>query len=169
MSRGPSIALLASLSGALTGCGWLPPDSPPAKPVAPDPDTPLFHDWKITGHVLSPDALISELDAAEFHGRTVAVSATGYASPWSGNCDNAHRQKQSRSLGEIADQLRLPRDRAAALELGEPGAPIVEYQLSCNPSPGRAAGTGRTPPVTCYVAGDHAVTCWSGVCYLLAR
>jgi hypothetical protein len=158
--------LLFSLIGALFACGWLPPDSPPAKPVAPDPDTPLFHDWKITGHVLGADALISELDAAGFHGRTVAVSATGYASPWSGSCDNAHRQKEPRRLAELADQLKLPRDRAASLALGEP---IVEYQLSCAGRPGGVAGNGRTPPLTCYVAGDHAVTCWSGVCYLLAR
>jgi hypothetical protein len=97
------------------------------------------------------------------------MSATGYASPWSGSCDNAHRQNQPRTLGELADQLRIPRDRAASLGLGALGEPIAEYQLSCSPSPGRAAGTGRTPPLTCYLAGDHAVICWSGVCYLLAR
>jgi hypothetical protein len=29
--------------------------------------------------------------------------------------------------------------------------------------------TNRTPALTLYLAGPHALTCWSGVCYLLAR
>ena len=149
------------LAIVLTGCGWLPPDSPPEKPAPPDPDAALYHDWKITLHVLGPRALISETDAAAFHGRTVAISATGYSSPWSGSCDDAHREKQSRAVAEIAIEQKLARDRAAGLGLTDPA---IEYRLIC----GRA-GTGRTPPLTVYYGGDHALTCWSGVCYLLAR
>jgi hypothetical protein len=144
----------------VTGCGWLPPDSPPAKPVPPDPDAALFHDWKITEHVLGPRALISEYDAAAFHGRTVALSATGYSSPWSGSCDDAHREHHPRTLADVTTELGLARDRAARLGLADP---IVEYQLTCG-----LANTGRTPPLTLYVGGAHALTCWSGVCYVLA-
>ncbi|HEX4421245.1 MAG TPA: hypothetical protein VH165_25195, partial [Kofleriaceae bacterium] len=133
---------------------------PPAAPAPPDPDAPVLHDWKITGHVLGPNALISELDATSFHGRTVSVSTAGYGSPWSGSCDDAHRQRRPRTLAELADQLQL-HDRAGSLELADP---ILEFQLTCGPHEG-----SRTPPLTCYVAGARAVTCWSGVCYLLAR
>jgi hypothetical protein len=142
---------------ALAGCGWLPPDSPPVKPAPADPDAPVLHDWKITGHVLGADALISDLDAAGFHGRTVVVSASGYVSPWSGTCDDAKRAHQTRSLAELAAQAKLPRERAGELGLVEP---ITEFQLSCRPG-------SRTPPLITYVAGDRAVACWSGVCYLL--
>jgi hypothetical protein len=152
--RRGEILVLAAVAGA--GCGWLPPDSPPARPVAGDPDAGLFHAWKITGEVLGPRALISEADAAEFRERTVGVSATGYSSPWSGSCPEARREKQPRALAEVAAAHDL--DGAANLGLAEP---IIEYQLQCV--------AGRTPALTLYVAGPHAVTCWSGVCYLLTR
>jgi hypothetical protein len=145
----------------LAGCGWLPPDSPPEKPAPPDPDAALYHDWKITEHVLGPRALIAETDAAAFHGRTVAISATGYASPWSGSCDDAHHEKTPRAVADVADEHKLARDRAAGLGLPDP---VLEYRLICGRS-----GTGRTPPLTVYYGGDRALTCWSGVCYLLAR
>ena len=146
---------------ALAGCGWLPPDSPPAKPVPPDPEAALLGGWTITDHVLGPRALISEYDAAEFHGRTVAISATGYASPWSGSCDDAAREHKPRELAGLAAELGLARERAASFGLTEP---IVEYDLACGLS-----GTGRTPPLTLYVGGARALTCWSGVCYALTR
>lgn len=146
---------------AVAGCSWLPPDTPPpARPVAAtDPDAaPLFHDWRIAGHMLGPRALISDLDASEFHDRVVAVTATSYASPWSGSCSDARRERQPRALAEVAAAHDLAGDRAANLGLGEP---IVEFRLRCT--------TSRAPSLTLYVAGPHALTCWSGVCYLLAR
>jgi hypothetical protein len=41
---------------------------------------------------------------------------------------------------------------------------ITELQLSCGP----VDGSGRVPPLSLFVSDDHAATCWSGVCYLLA-
>jgi hypothetical protein len=146
---------------ASTGCGWLPPDSPPAKPTPPDPDAAVLHDWTVTGHLLGPRALLSETDAAAFDGRTIAVTTTTYSSPWSGSCDEAGRQKQARALTDLTTELGVARDRVASLGLGDP---LVEYRLSCGPG-----GTGRAPPLTLYVAGAHALTCWSGVCYALAH
>lgn len=140
---------------ALTGCGWLPPDSPPARPAPADPDAAVLHDWTVAGHVLGPRALVSEADAAAFHGRAVAISAAGYSSPWSGRCDDVHRERHPRALADVTAELALAH---ADLGLADP---IVEYRLSCT--------TGRTPTLTCYVGGSHAVTCWAGVCYLLAR
>lgn len=160
-SVGPPRCCRVLLVIALAGCSWLPPDSPPARPVPPDPDAALLGGWTITGHVLGPRALISAYDAAAFHGRPVAISATGYASPWSGSCDDATRQHQPRTLAEIVAELELDRDRGADLGLADP---VVEYRLACG-----IGGTGRAPPLTCYVSGAHALTCWSGVCYTLAR
>jgi hypothetical protein len=152
------LAILASIS---TSCGWLPPDTPASKPAskpAADPDAGLVHAWTITGHVLGAHALISDYDAAGFHGRTIAITSTGYASPWSGRCDEASRQRTERPLAEITAEHDLVRERAASLGLVDP---VVEYRLSC--------GLGRTLPLTFYVGGAHALTCWSGVCYVLAR
>jgi hypothetical protein len=140
---------------ALAGCGWLPPDRPATAPAPADPDAAVLHDWKVADHVLARRALISDLDAAGFHGRTVSVAATTYASPWSGACDQANRQHTPRVLAEVALDHEVD---AARLALS---APITEYRLSC--------ATGSAPGLTLYVAGPHAVTCFAGVCYLLAR
>lgn len=148
------LALLASLS---TSCGWLPPDSPATRPTA-DPDADLLHTWTITDHVLGPHALISDYDAAGFHGRTIAITATGYSSPWSGSCNEAARERARRPLSDVTAEHDLARDRALRLGLVDP---LIEYRLTC--------GLGRTLPLTFYVGGAHALTCWSGVCYLLAR
>jgi hypothetical protein len=153
--------LLITVLLAPGGCGWLPPDSSPARPVPPDPDAALVHDWKVTEHALGARALISDYDAAAFHGRTVEITATGYASPWSGSCDDAHRQRQARTLAEVLAELGIARDRTGSLGLADP---VAQYQLTCG-----LGGTGRTPPLTVYLAGEHALTCWSGVCYVLAR
>lgn len=147
---------LVALSVLLAGCGLLPPD-PPAQPaVAADPDAALLHDWKIAGHVLGSRALVSDLDAAGFHGRGVAVSAGGYVSPWSGTCEQANRQKSARALAELTRDHDLA--PGTALQLAEP---ITEYRLSCV--------TGTAPGMIVYVGGPHAVTCFAGVCYLLSR
>jgi hypothetical protein len=150
---------LALLAIAATACSWLPPDTPTARPVA-DPDAGdagLFRAWKIVDHVLGSHALISDYDAAGFHGRTVVITASGYSSPWSGRCDGAARDKTTRPLAAILAEHDLARDPPAQLGLVEP---IVEYRLSC--------GLGRTLPLTFYLGGS-ALTCWSGVCYVLSR
>jgi hypothetical protein len=142
---------------ASAGCSWLPPDSP-ATPSAVDPDAALLHPWKITEHVLGPRALISDHDAAGFHDRTIAITATSYTSPWSGSCSEAARAKSQRPLAEVAAEHDVEPARTAQLGLADP---LLEYKLTC--------GLGRTLPLTVYLAGSHALTCWSGVCYLLAR
>jgi len=144
---------------AHAGCAWLPPDSQPARPTTgPDPDAELLRAWKIVDHVLGARALISDYDAAGFHGRTVVITATGYSSPWSGHCDRAAREKALRPLAGIAAEHDLAGDDGARLGLAEP---VVEYRLSC--------GLDRTLPLTFYVGGGRALTCWSGVCYLLSK
>ncbi|HET9624027.1 MAG TPA: hypothetical protein VFP84_21795, partial [Kofleriaceae bacterium] len=154
-----SRALACLPFAAAAACGWLPADKPAAPPPPIDPDLPVLHTWKIVDHVLGPNALISELDAAGFHGREVAVSADRYVSPWTGRCDDPHRARRGSSLAQLAADQRLPPDVAARLGVREP---LTAFQLTCGP----ADASGRVPPLTCYVADARAVTCWSGVCYL---
>ena len=142
---------------ALGGC--LPADAPATKPAPPNPDTPVFRDWKIIDHVLGADALISELDAAGFHGRTVVVAPTHFSSPWSGSCDDPHWTRTPRTRADVMRRYKLA-DRADLALVTD----IVEFALSCGPDD----GSSRVPPLSLFVAADHAVTCWSGVCYLLA-
>lgn len=143
----------------MASCGWLPPDHPAPAVAARDPDAPLYGSWTVTGHVLADRALLSDLEAAEFHARSVTISTTAYGSPWSGRCDDAARHKVPRRLAELAALRELTPAQAAGLGLAEP---ILEYQLACAP--------GRAPPLTIFLGGGgHAVTCWSGVCYVLAR
>lgn len=140
----------------VSGCGVLPPDAP-SQPTAPaDPDAAVLHDWKVAGHVLGSRALISDLDAAGFHGRRVAIAPGGYVSPWSGTCEQSNRQKSARTLAEVTHDHDLA--PGVSLQLADP---IVEFRLSCV--------TGAAPGMILYVAGAHAVTCFAGVCYLLAR
>jgi hypothetical protein len=146
-----------SILVTIAGCSWLPPDSPATAPAV-DPDAALLHAWKITDHVLGPHALISDYDAAGFHYRTIAITATTYSSPWSGSCREAARAKSQRTLADVAAEHDLPPARTAQLGLADP---FVEYRLTC--------GLGRTLPLTVYFSGARALTCWSGVCYVLAR
>lgn len=148
-----SFALLAS--AVASGCGWLPPDSPATAPAPSDPDAPALHAWKVTGHVLGARALVSDLDAAGFHGRGVTLGPAAYSSPWSGSCDQANRQRATRRAAELATELELP---PGSLGLADP---VTEYRLSC--------ATGSAPGLQLYVSGDRAATCFAGVCYLLAH
>jgi hypothetical protein len=157
--REPALRALVSFGAVIVaGCGWLPADAPATTPAPAHPDAALLHAWKVTDHVLGTRALISAYDATGFHGRAVTVSDAGYVSPWSGSCDQARRAKAPRVAAEIAIEHDIAATEAASLGLA---APILEYELTC------LAGTA--PGLTLYVAGSRAVTCWAGVCYLLAR
>jgi hypothetical protein len=142
--------------------GCLPPDEPQKpRPVA-DPDiTQLAHTWKVIDHVLATKTNLSERDAAELRGRTVAVGPASYTTPWQGTCEQASREKRTRALGDIARELDLSdaaRDTVKAFGLGDS---IAEFRLSCQDY------KTRTPALTIYVGNAHAMTCFSGACYLL--
>ena len=148
---------------ACVGCGWLPPDSPPQRPEPIDADlAQLVHVWKIEAHVFATGTEMSESDAGALHGRTVAIEPAGYTSPWHGSCDDAGRQRRARVLADVAGELDVPAiGRAAATKFGLAEA-LVEYRLGCH-------GSSRIPPLTIYIAGTSAMTCFGGVCYLLRR
>jgi hypothetical protein len=151
------------LVAALGGCGVLPPDKPEVKAPSPDRDAEaLTHTFVVKDHVLANGASISEHEANGFHQRTLDISATGYATPWQGTCEDAGRQKRQRELADVLAELEVPgRGRARATKFGLP-AEVLEYRLICN-------DRRRPPPLIVYVSGERAMTCFGGACYLLER
>jgi hypothetical protein len=145
----------------LVFAGCLPPDSPPPKAAAPpDPDLAVIaHAWRISGHVLGTRPTLGDRDASALDGRTIDISSTGYVSPWQGTCDDAGRSKRERVLSEVAIENDLSAQGRAELAGRGFGKPLVEFRLTCS--------NARSPPLTLYVAGASAFTCWSGVCYVL--
>jgi hypothetical protein len=141
----------------------LPADSPPKPPAATDEDLArTVAVWRIVDHVLAASTTMSDADAAALDGRTVEIRASGFTSPWHGSCDETGRQKRSRVLADVTADAGVPAaGRATTARFGL-GDGLIEYTFSCN-------GTTRTPPLTLFIAGPHAMTCFAGVCYLLAR
>ena len=104
---------------------------------------------------------LTEDDALVFHGRTVEIDATGYTSPWHGSCEEAVRQRRDRILADVMSELDVPSaGRAQGREHGLVDD-MIEHRLTCNDK--------QTPPLTFYLSGEHAMTCFSGVCYFLGR
>lgn len=147
----------------LAGCGWLPSDTPAApKPPPPDPDVvALAHAWKIEGHVIGTRTTMSEQDAVALHGRNVTFTATGYTSPWHGTCDEAKRTKAASSLVEVTADVDVSPDGRARLKEFGLAKDLTEYTLRCVVT--------KVPPMTIWLTGNHAMTCFGGVCYLLTR
>lgn len=142
--------------------GCLPPDEPPQKPKGPDPDlVQLAHTWKVADHVMANKTNLSDRDATELRGRTVTVGASSYASPWHGTCEEANREKRTRTLGEVAKDADLA-DTARLKAFGLADT-VFEFRLTCQ------AFKTRTPGLTIYVRDGRAMTCFSGACYLLEK
>jgi hypothetical protein len=148
---------LIALAAAYAGC--LPPDAPPRAPSDPD-ITALVHAWRVDAHLLGKHTSLSDADAAQLHGRAVSIRDTGYATPWHGTCEESGQTQRERLLAEVAAELAI--DRPAVLRLGFTN-PLVEHRLSCL-DPGH-----RAPTLTVYTSAGRALTCFAGVCYVLAR
>lgn len=145
MRRWLSLALLA-------GC---PAPDAAAPKSGQDPDlAALAHPWKIYGHVLAERSAISDAEADALDGREVTVTASAYESPWQGSCDDYARTRRTRALVEVASELGIAH---SGLGLG---ARVAEIRLLCQ--------NKRSPPLTIVIDGPHALTCWSGACYLLS-
>jgi hypothetical protein len=146
---------LVGIVVALAGC---PPTTPapvePAGATIPSVD----YTWKIIGHVLTPDASIDERDAVAWNGREIAVTRTSYASPFQGTCESSGRVRRNRSLEEVISEVNAPRSVVIDFALADP---IVEYRLTCR-------DRGR-PSLAMFVGAERALTCFSGVCYVLRR
>ncbi len=149
---------LIALAAAYAGC--LPPDAPPRAPSG-DPDlAALVHAWRVDAHLLAKHSSLTDADAARHHGRAVSIRASGYATPWHGTCEDSGRTQRSRLLAEVAAELAI--DRPAVLRLGFTD-PLVEHRLSC-------LDLGHPAPMLLvFTSSGRALTCFAGVCYVLAR
>jgi hypothetical protein len=132
--------------------------APEAPAVAPPPADPIVGHWTIVDHLLSPKPEVGESDAFLLHDRVVDITAGGYTTPWHGSCGEAGRQLTPEAIGDVATLHEL----GAVQEHFKLAPDVVEYVLTC-------VDNKRTPPLTIWLAGDRTMTCWNGVCYLLAR
>ncbi len=138
----------------------------------PDPELDqLAASWTIDNHIITPKSYLADTDAAEWHGRIVAITANaaaGYQTPFQGNCKDASYTKRHRVLAEVAADEDLAGDsRLVPERFGLPSS-LTEFKFVCNDrrEDGRLT---LTPILTIYQGGEHAMTCFSGVCYLLTR
>ena len=135
--------------------------APPAKPTAPPPSDPLVASWKIADHVMATTSALTEDDALVFHDRIVEIDATGYTTPWHGDCEEAVRQRRDRILADVLSELDVPAAGRARARSNGLVDDMVEHRLTCNDK--------GTPPLTFYLSGERAMTCFTGVCYFLKR
>lgn len=148
---------------ALGVAGCLPPDTPPApaKPAVDPELAELAHPWRVTGHVIGTKTTMSEQDAEGMRGRTVEIGATGYATPWHGTCESVKRTRATASLVEVTADVDVSPDGRARLKQFGLATELTEYRLAC--------ADAKVPPLTIWLTGPRAMTCFGGVCYLLER
>jgi hypothetical protein len=141
----------------------LPPDSPAKKPTRADPDVAeLAHDWTVENHVLTGNSNLTNAEAIENHGRDVSITPTSYKAFHAGTCEESARQKKDRVFADLLAELDLAGEaRDTAIRFGF-GDPVTEYRLTC-------PGNPKALPLVIYISGKRAMTCFGGVCYLLAR
>lgn len=129
--------------------------------LAPDPDADaVSHTWLVVEHLRVKGASIAEQDANGFHGRTIVVVPNGFASPWQPGCENAKREKRPRGLSELFAELEIVEGGATKAAAFGMTSDILEFRMTC---------TDRGTPLIIWVGGKHAMTCFSGACYLLKR
>ncbi|MGN6110442.1 MAG: hypothetical protein ACTHU0_35390 [Kofleriaceae bacterium] len=158
--RRPSheLARLLVLGALGAGCAASSGTGAPARPRGNVVDGT----WKIASHVISTTSSLTHEDARGMYYRAVEVGA-GYTTPWHGHCEHAGRQRRARVLADVTTELGVSSpDRATAVKFGL-GPDLVEYRLMCA-DPARSL-----PPLVIYVDGDRGMTCYGGICYLLAH
>lgn len=136
--------------------------APAPAPKPPTDIDAIAHEWKIEDHILSSRAALTVEDAVAYHGRSIVITATTYESPFQGRCDSAGRTRRSVLLVDVALANDIPssqRKHAVAYGLGKD---LVEYKLTCGTE-------DRVPPMTLFVAGARAMTCFAGACYLMSH
>ncbi|MFT3696067.1 MAG: hypothetical protein QM831_23215 [Kofleriaceae bacterium] len=140
----------------LVACGQPAPIETPKAPSG----TPYAHDWLVENHILSGNTALTEGDAQLMHGRKVEVTDSSYRSPFQGSCDDTKLSQRTRAFDDVASEVDLSGDRRqTAQNFGITGN-VIEYRLECK------ANT-QTPPLVLFAVDKRAMTCFSGVCYLL--
>ena len=135
----------------------------PVKPPPP-PDEPaevsFVHPWVVENHILGGNATMTEGDASLMHGRKLEITASSYRSPFQGSCASSTTDQRMRSFDDVAAEVDLAGERRDTARHFGMTTTVTEYRLSC-------ASSTRTPSLVLFVAGKRAMTCFSGICYLL--
>ncbi len=154
------LAIVAACGGARGGRATEAPRDPDLLAIA--------HAWLIENHVVTPRSYLADADAMEMHGRTVAITANGYTTPFQGACKHATFSKQTRVLAQVAADEDLADDLRFVPERFGITGNLLEFKFVCNDV--RENGRSALVPIrTIYVADARAMTCFAGVCYLLTR
>lgn len=141
-----------------TGC--LPPDPPTEKPAVTVDTAPWARTWLVENHILAGNATMTEGDAILMHGRKIELTATSYRSPFQGSCDGATVDQRTRAFEDVAAEVDLSGDRRKTARSFGMTPTVTEYRLACSVN-------SSTPSLVLFVAGKRAMTCFSGVCYLM--
>ena len=149
-----------SFVALLSIASCLPPDQTAQKPAPVDESVSFAHTWLVENHILTAGSTLTENDAIGMHGRKVDITTTSYRSPFQGSCDGATVQERTRSFDDVAAEVDLSGDRRTTAKNFGMTPTVAEYRMACN-------ANNRTPPLVLYVAGKRAMTCFSGVCYLM--
>lgn len=145
-------------------CAWLVVLAAcPPEPVAPRPTVdPSIATWLVAGHEMARRGPLGEDDALATYGREVVITASGYTTPWHGTCEDAKREHGPASLVEVtADVEVTPEGRARLKQFGL-GTDPLEVRLTCQ-------GRTTAPPLTIWITGNRAMTCFGGICFLLSH
>jgi hypothetical protein len=128
----------------------------------------IAHAWTIENHIVTPRSYLADSDAMEWHGHKVAITGTGYTTPFQGACKTATFERRVRALSEVAAEVDLAGEsRNIPGRFGLP-ASVTEFKFVC--SDRRDDGRLTLVPIlTIFVGGTRAMTCFSGVCYLLTK
>ena len=157
-----SLVLLAACGGAGKQ------SSEPSLPPDPELDE-LVSAWTIENHIVTPRSYITDGDAREWHGGRVTVTKrAGYTTPFQGNCMDSSYTKRKRVYADVAVDEDLAGDtRFIPTRFGLPSA-LTEFKFICRDRK-EDGSPALTPILTLYQGGTRAMTCFSGVCYLLTR
>jgi len=130
-----------------------------AADVAPEANI-LNRTWIVDKHIMVKGSSVDIADAKGFHGRTVEITAQGFASPWQGDCASASRSLERRDLPAIIEELGIkPSDEPVLTKFGFTEL-VSEFRLQCT-------DREKAPPFLIYLSNDKAMTCYGGACYLL--
>jgi hypothetical protein len=156
-----TVRFLLAVAVVVMGC--LPPDPPAQAPAPPPGDTAAVayaHTWLVENHILAGNATLTEGDAILMHGRKVELTTSSYRSPFQGSCDGSTVDQRTRAFDDVAAEVDLSGERRKTARSFGMTPTVTEYRLACSVK-------SSTPSLVLYVAGQRAMTCFSGVCYLM--
>lgn len=163
MAKVVALALLAACGESAPPAVEKPAPKADVVEESEDPDVRMLaHTWIIETHMLVKGASVTSEDAEAFHGRTFVITEAGYTTPFQPPCDRAAWKKSSRQLNELVKELTVTGNGASKGAEAGLTSDLIEFRLTCT-------DRGDPPPVIIWIGGAHAMSCYSGACYVMKR